>query len=96
MIPRGLCNISLGKINFLRSFIPNFAKITKPISNIFNKDKKFKCDDHTRASFRMIKNSINMTPALVSPNYSSEFQLFSFSLEEMMGDILFPKNDYNQ
>lgn len=35
----------LGKVNFVRSFIPNFAKIVKPIINLLKKDAKFSWDE---------------------------------------------------
>jgi len=40
-----------GKINFLRRFVPNFAEIIKPISNMLKKDDEVKWNSEARLSF---------------------------------------------
>jgi hypothetical protein len=85
-----------GKINLIIRFTSNFAEITKPISNLLKDDQEFKWDDHSRATFKIIKNDISMEHVLLSPYYSKDFQVFSFSLEETITSVLLSKNDNNQ
>jgi len=41
----------LGKIIFLRRFVPNLAEIIKPVSNMLKKDVEIKWDSKARLSF---------------------------------------------
>jgi hypothetical protein len=52
-IPRNKKEIQsfLGKINFLRRFIPNFAEIVKLITDMLKKDREVKWTTESKASF---------------------------------------------
>eukprot|EP00253_Pinus_taeda_P007863 PITA_07863 len=41
----------LGKINFIRRFIPNYAEIAKPIQNLLKKDAKFVWQEEGKRAF---------------------------------------------
>ena len=41
----------LGKINFLRRFIPNYAEIVKDITDMLQKDHEVKWTDSSRHAF---------------------------------------------
>ena len=45
----------LGKINFLRCFVPNFAELIKHINVLLKKDAEFKWRDEVNDSFSVIK-----------------------------------------
>lgn len=83
----------LGKINFLRRFIPNYAEIAKPIQTLLKKNAKFVWGDQGRKGFQEIKDSIARAPVLVSPNYSKVFLIFSFAFEDTIARVLFQKNE---
>jgi len=57
-----------GKINFIRRFIPNFAEITKPISNLLKKELVLKWNDESREAFKKIKDAISLSLVLMSPD----------------------------
>jgi hypothetical protein len=59
-IPRNKKSIHsfIGKINFLRRFIPNFAKIVKYITDMLKKDAEIKWILEARESFERIKQAI--------------------------------------
>jgi len=59
----------IGKINFLRRFIPNFAEIIKYITKMLKKDQIVKWNSKERESFEQIKKALGEAPILVSPNY---------------------------
>jgi hypothetical protein len=46
----------LRKINFLRTFIPNFAKMIKFITNMLNKGSEVKWTKYAKASFIESRN----------------------------------------
>jgi hypothetical protein len=51
--PRNLKELQsfIGKINFLRRFIPNLAELLQKITNMLKKDAKIKWDSESRQSF---------------------------------------------
>jgi hypothetical protein len=74
-IPRNVKEIQsfLGKIIFLRKFIPNFVEIMKLITDILKKNNKVKWMVDAKASFAQIKKNIGEAPVLASPDYLKEF-----------------------
>jgi hypothetical protein len=58
------------------------AEITKPILKILNKDAKFELCDGGNKSFNTIKDSIARYPMLISLDYSKDFHILSFALED--------------
>jgi hypothetical protein len=85
----------LGKINFLRRFIPNFVEIVKDLTDMLKKDNDVKWSSEARFSFEQIKKSLGEAPVLVSPNYSKDFLIFSFASENTIVAVLLQKNDEN-
>jgi hypothetical protein len=83
----------LGKIIFLRRFIPNFAEIVKLITYMLKKDNEVKWKTETKASFKHIKKVIGEAPMLASPDYMKEFLIFSFASEHMIATVLLKKNN---
>ena len=84
------------QINFIRRFIPNLAKSMKPLQKLLKKDGKFEWMDEGKDSFKSIKYAISMSPVLISPDYSKEFQIFSFALEDTIVGFLLQKNKEGQ
>ena len=56
----------LGKIKFVRRFIPNFSKLVKHITTMLKKDAKIKWIDQERSSLEEIKKAIMEAPTLIS------------------------------
>jgi len=48
----------MGKINFLRRFIPNLAENMRLITNMLKKDQDIKWTMEARTSFESIKHAI--------------------------------------
>jgi hypothetical protein len=57
----------LGKINFLRRFIPNFVEIMKNIIDMLKKDSEIKWIVEARDSFQQIKKGFRRIPSLGQP-----------------------------
>jgi hypothetical protein len=83
----------IGKINFLRRFVPNFAEILKPITNMLKKDDVIKWSLEEKSEFQRIKQALVESPILASPNYTKYFFIFSFASEETIVDVLLQKNE---
>ena len=79
-IPRNKKQIQsfIGKINFLRWFIPNFAEIVKQITKMLKKDQDVKWTPEAKLSFEKIKQALTEAPVLVRPDFSKDFITFFF------------------
>ena len=82
-----------GKINFIRRFVPNFAKRIKPMSSLLKKDVAFIWDDKAIKSFEDIKDAISQSLVLISPDYSRDFIIFSFASQDTIASVLMQKDD---
>ena len=71
----------LGKINFLRRFVPNFAELVKHITVMLRKENEIKWDENARKSFITIKFALTEAPILASPDFSRDFLTFSYAFE---------------
>jgi hypothetical protein len=69
----------IGKINFLRCFVPNFVVILKPITNMLKKDVVIKWFLEEKSSFQTIKQALVEAPVLANPDYTKDFFIFSFA-----------------
>jgi hypothetical protein len=68
----------LGRVNFLRRFIPNLAEIIKYITNMLRKGNEIKWTPEARKSFEDIKVALTKAPVLASPNFTKDFILVFF------------------
>jgi hypothetical protein len=78
----------LGQTNFVHRFIPNYAEI-----KLLKKDVKFEWNDESKRSFQSIKTAISEALVLISPDYTKDFQIFSFASEDTIAGVLLQKND---
>jgi hypothetical protein len=85
----------LGKVNFLRRFIPNLAEIIKHITNMLRKGSEIKWTPEARKYFEDIKVALTKAPVLASPNFAKDFILFSFASEHTIVGVLLQKDEQN-
>eukprot|EP00253_Pinus_taeda_P020814 PITA_20814 len=84
----------LGKINFLRRFIPNLAELIRLLSNMLKKDDaKVRWSLETKQAFESIKTALNQTSVLTSPQFDKDFIIFSFASEHTIVVVLLQKDD---
>jgi hypothetical protein len=94
-IPRSKKDIQsfLGKINFIRRFIPNFAELVKHITGMLRKDSEVKWHDAVRDSFEAIKKALMSAPTLINPDYCKYFYIFPFASNDTIAAVLLQRND---
>jgi hypothetical protein len=92
--PRNLKELQsfIGQINFLRRFIPNLVELLRNITNMLKKDIKIKWDSESRQSFEQVKRALTESLVLISPDFTKDFYLFSFSSEHTIAAVLLQKN----
>eukprot|EP00253_Pinus_taeda_P029566 PITA_29566 len=83
----------LGKINFLRRFIPNLAELSRFLNNMLKKDSKVKWTVDAQQAFESIKLALTQTPVLTSPQFDRDFIIFSFASEHTIAAVLLQKDD---
>lgn len=85
-----------GKINFVRRFISDFAKIVKPPQGMIKKDSNFKWTKERKEAFEKIKEAIAESPTLESPNFDNEFIIYTYSNVHSIVIVLTQKNEDKQ
>ena len=60
----------IGKIKFLRWFIPNFAETIKQINTMLKKDQEVKWTNEAKNAFEKIKMALTVAPVLVSTDFN--------------------------
>jgi len=81
----------LGKVNFVRRFIPNFAEVVKNITKMLKKGADFKWTAEVKKSFEEIKKALTQAPVLISLNFTKEFLIFTFASEDTIAGVLLQK-----
>ena len=85
--------VFLGRINFLRRFIPNYAEIVRHITNMLKKNNEVKWSQESRKAFTRIKNAFVEAPVLAGPDYAKPFMIFSFASPHTIAGVLLQKNE---
>eukprot|EP00253_Pinus_taeda_P007374 PITA_07374 len=83
----------LGKINFLRRFIPNLVELIRLLSNMLKMDAKVKWFLEAKQAYESIKTALTQTPVLTSPKFDRDFIIFSFASEHTIVVVLLQKDD---
>eukprot|EP00253_Pinus_taeda_P029465 PITA_29465 len=81
----------LGKVNFVRRFIPNFVEIVKDITRMLKKGVDFKWTTEAKKSFEEIKKALTQAPVLINADFSKEFLIFTFASENTVVGVLLQK-----
>jgi len=69
----------LGQINFFRIFVPIFSEMVRPLKNLIKKDIQYHWGPQESQAFDSIKKSIIESPSLMSPDFSRDFTLYTFT-----------------
>jgi len=60
---------------------------------MLKKDSVVKWIEEAIKSFNLVKLALSSSPIFISPDYSQDFILFSFTLEHTMAAVLMQKRD---
>jgi hypothetical protein len=85
----------MGRINFVRRFVPNFVVMVKPIHNMLKHDQSFSWMEDVEKYFVGIKKEISSAPVLVKPDFDKDFIIYTNSTKEAIYVILLQKDDQN-
>jgi hypothetical protein len=78
----------LGLAGYYRRFIEGFSKISKPMTELLEKDKKFKWTSACEASFQELKMRLTTAPILVRPDMEKLFSIYCDASGQGLGCVL--------
>jgi hypothetical protein len=73
---------------YYRRFIEGFLKISKPMTELLEKDKQFKWMPACEASFQELKKRLTTTPVLVMPDMEKPFSMYCDVSDQGLGCVL--------
>ncbi|KAH9294752.1 hypothetical protein KI387_038340, partial [Taxus chinensis] len=82
-------------MNFLRRFIPYFAKLTMSIAQMMKGKKTFGWNPEGKEAFEGIKKAIAKTPILACPDFNKDFIIYCYATENTLAAILTQKDSEN-
>jgi hypothetical protein len=69
-------HIFLGLAGYYRRFIPNFSKISKPITELLNKGNKYVWSKDCDEAFMTLKNLLTTSPVLAQLDITKSFNVY--------------------
>jgi hypothetical protein len=78
----------LGHAGFYRRLIKDSSKITKPLTQLLQKDVAFDFDEKCLATFRTLKNALISAPIIQPPNWSHPFEIMYDASDYVVGAVL--------
>jgi hypothetical protein len=61
---------------YYRYFIPNFSKIAKPMTQLLEKEDKFKWSLQCEEAFLILKKLLTTAPVLAQPDIEKPFDVY--------------------
>ena len=83
----------LGRINFIRRFIPNVAELLSPLTAMLKKGIVFSWTKEGKHSFELIKEALAAAPTLLNPDFSKDFILYAYGNIDSIAAMLVHQND---
>jgi hypothetical protein len=78
----------LGLVGYYRRFIPNFSKISKPISDLLKKEEKFVWNAERDEAFQTLKKLLPTSPVLAQPNITKSFDIYCDASDTGLGCVI--------
>jgi hypothetical protein len=78
----------LGHARFCRRFIKDFSKITKPLTQLLQKNVAFDFDEKCLVTFRTMKNALVSAPIIQHPDWSQPFEIMCDASDYAVGAVL--------
>jgi len=78
----------LGLAGYYRRFIPNFSKISKPLTELLKKNTPYVWNDKTEKAFITLKTSLTTEPLLQYPDFTRPFVLTTDASNDAIGAVL--------
>jgi hypothetical protein len=78
----------LGLAGYYRRFIPNFSKIAMPMTQLLEKEVKFKWSPQCEEAFLTLKKLLTTAPVLAQPDIEKPFDVYCVASGMGIGGVL--------
>jgi hypothetical protein len=78
----------LGLARYYQRFTKGFSKISKPMTELLKRDKKFEWTSACEASFQELKKRLTTAPILVMPDIEKSFSIYCDASGQGLGCVL--------
>ena len=78
----------LGHAGFYRRLIKDFSKITKPLTQLLQKDMEYTFDSDCLHAFRTLKQSLISAPIMQPPDWNLPFEIMCYASDYAVGAVL--------
>ena len=86
----------LGLVGYYRKFIPRFADIARPMTNLTKQDTPFEWTIQCQASFEMLKDALITSPILKYPDPNKPYTLFTDASKHAWTCVLTQEYEYKK
>lgn len=83
----------LGMTGWFNRFIPNYAIICAPMTDLLKKKCKLQWNEKAELAFQQLKTALTSAPVLVNPDFSKTFFIQCDACTTGIGGVLFQKAD---
>ena len=78
----------MGLVNYYRRFIKNCSEMSKPLSQLTERNRPFKWTDQCQESFEALRRALASAPVLAFPDFSQTFILDTDASNHGIGAVL--------
>jgi hypothetical protein len=78
----------LGLSGYYRRFIPNFSKITRPVTALLKKENKYVWSDTCDEAFKHLKKLLTTSPMVAQPDTTKPFDFYCDASGTSLGGVL--------
>ena len=78
----------LGHAGFYRRFIKDFSKISRPLTNLLQKDVPFVFDDDSVEAFEILKKAFISAPIVQPPDWNLPFEIMCDASDYVVGVVV--------
>ena len=86
----------LGMSGFYRRFIPNFAKIAKPLTELTKKNRAFRWTEECQNAFETLRTALTQAPVLAFPDINKPYKLYTDASNYAIGAALVQESAFGE
>ncbi|CAI7823025.1 unnamed protein product [Closterium sp. NIES-54] len=78
----------LGFANYYNRFVPQYAKIATPLTNLLKKNTPFKWEDVQQQAMEQLKTALTSAPVLILPDPEKDYVIEADASDQAVGAVL--------
>ncbi|CAI7757505.1 unnamed protein product [Closterium sp. NIES-53] len=78
----------LGFANYYNRFVPQYAKIATPLTNLLKKNTPFKWEDVHQQAMEQLKTALTSAPILILPDPEKDYVIEADASDQAVGEVL--------